>query len=83
MISGILLSCDRRTCSSAFRNEIIVTNNSQRHIRYIIYWNYSDSLIGRYNPLNDGSDGIRPYQTVRAGGGPASCLEEDYIGGRK
>jgi hypothetical protein len=87
-LSVMFLQCQAQTCK---KNEvchnghpgIIVVNNSSKKINYEIYWNYPDTLIGDYNPVNDGTGGISPSKSFTRGAGRKSCWEELFADGKK
>jgi len=69
--------------SDGGHNGLIVENNSDIRIRYQIYWNYPDTSIGAYNPVNNGTNGIAPGENRVRGAGPGSCWESVFMGARK
>jgi hypothetical protein len=52
-------------------------------IRFELYWNYPDTLIGEYNPKFDGTDGLTNGERMTTGAGPNSCWESVLANGRK
>ena len=86
-ITGLLLftSCDRRDpyCNDDSHYGITITNNSITRIRYHIYWNYPDTLIGEYNPKQDGTDGLTNGESFVRGVGRTSCWESYLMNGKK
>ena len=62
---------------------LTIVNNSTRTITVEFYWNYPDTMIGEYNPLNNGTSGIAPDHTFTRGAGRKSCWEEIFADGYK
>ncbi|MEM6298585.1 MAG: hypothetical protein AAF740_07855 [Bacteroidota bacterium] len=75
---------DKEFCKEGHRSVEIV-NNSDKVINYIFYWRYPDSLIGNYNPYNNGIDGIAPNSSFVRGLTPHGIgrVEVLFDGGRK
>ena len=46
---------DENCPSDDVHNGLKVENQSNIRIRYNIYWNYPDTNIGKYNPVNNGT----------------------------
>ena len=47
-------------CKNGGHVGVEIVNNSNKVINFIFYWNYPDTIIGNYNPVNDGTQGIKP-----------------------
>lgn len=81
----MFVSCDRDTldkrCGEGYHIAITIKNSSQRHIRYIIYWNYPETAIGEYNPLRDGTNGLKTGDEALRSTGRTSCWES-YLADR-
>jgi|GEM_PF-5009034 len=57
-------------------HSLTVKNNSQKTIHFAIYWEYPNSRDIANNPKYDGSDGIKPGDSLVRGVGRYSCWEQ-------
>jgi hypothetical protein len=62
-------------------NGIEFTNQSNRKIIFEFYWNYPDTVIGEYNPVEAGL--LKPNESFTRGAGRKSCWEEYFADGKK
>lgn len=77
-------TCEKdENCSNISHNELTIKNESNRRIQYEIYWNYPDTLIGEYSPINNGTNGILPNASISRGAGPNSCWESVLMNDRQ
>jgi hypothetical protein len=86
VFSFVLMSVTCRkdeACPDNTHNGLKITNQSNIRIRYNIYWNHPDTVIGEYNPVHDGTDGLSPGESFTRGAGPKSCWESVFQNGRK
>jgi hypothetical protein len=72
-----------KACPDNSHNGLTITNHSNTRIRCNIYWNYPDTSIGEYNPVNDGTGGISTNQSITRGAGPKSCWESVFQNEKK
>lgn len=73
-------------CNEKSHNSVLIINNSKRNICFEFYWNYPDTMIGDYNPLNGGPRSILfPKDSFILSAGPRGCccFESNYANGRK
>jgi hypothetical protein len=80
------IACDKRPkeCKEdGSHNGLEMNNRSSVRIYEYYYWNYPDTLIGEYNPVNDLSGGIQPGGASRRGIGRYECLENFFSDGKK
>lgn len=77
-------SCDKRSdeCKNG-HNSLVHQNNSDKRIYDHYYWNFPDTAIGEYNPVNGLTGGIFPGGTDQRSIGRFSCLEEYFANGKK
>lgn len=76
--------CDKnKACPDNSHGHFKLQNLSNKALRCIVYWNYPDSLIGEYNPMNDGTDGVLLGESWTWGPGRGSCWEESLQNGKK
>jgi hypothetical protein len=68
-------TCDKNRFCDKGHNALTFQNRSTRTINFEFYWNYPDTSIGEYNPLNDGTNGLKPGEFFLRGAGPRSCWE--------
>jgi len=54
----------------------IIKNNSTRTINPEIYWEYPNFKNNPYNPKFDGTDGIKPGDSLIRGAGRSACWEQ-------
>jgi hypothetical protein len=71
------------SCPENSHNGMTIKNNSSTRIRFNLYWNYPDTMIGEYNPKHDGSDGLSPDESFTRGAGPQTCWESYFANGKK
>lgn len=85
LLCVFFLSCNPKdkSCPDSKHNGIEFVNNSSRNISCNIYWNYPDTMIGSYNPLHDGSDGLQPGESFVRGAGRRTCWESVLKGGKR
>ena len=43
---------------------VLVVNSSSRIINFEFYWNYPDTIIGEYNPVFNGTEGLKPNESL-------------------
>ena len=87
---NVLISCmlsmfilEANTCGKIDKDwppdnhlSLTISNQSNRTVRYHIYWNYPDTTIGAYNPQRDGTDGLSPGEEFTdVSAGPKTCWE--------
>ena len=77
--------CARKdtVCNDNSHTVVAFKNNSNLTVYYKFYWQYPDTAIGEYNPLN-GNNPIHPNQSFNIGAGRGDYCWEDLLkDGRK
>lgn len=69
-------ACPGKKCVNNYK--ILILNNSSTTVYFNYYWNYPDTSIGEYNPLNNGTDGLKMGESFIDGSTQGFCWE-DYI----
>ena len=83
-ISIVTISCNKSFCDKNHgHNGLVIGNTSSIIINYEFYWNYPDTVIGSYNPIKNGTNGISPMSSGTRDAGRTSCWEELLKDGRK
>lgn len=69
------LSCGEKDkdCPDYNHNSFTFNNTSVARVNYTIYWNYPDTAIGEFNPVNSGY--LNGNTSQSRGAGPNSCWE--------
>lgn len=81
-----VVACDKRPSEckdDSSHNGLEVNNRSVVRIYAEYYWNYPDTMIGEYNPVNGLTGGIPPGGAGRRGIGRYECLENFFSNGHK
>ena len=74
----VLLLCSSQQCGTEDicingNTGLTFVNASDKKLAFEIYWNYPDTIIGKYNP--SGNDPILPNSSFTRGAGRKSCWE--------
>lgn len=77
-----VISCNNNpNCPDGSHRDITILNQSSKRIYYDIYWNYPDTTIGNYNPVNSQevfNPGASSRRTVSPNGSDG-CWEEIFM----
>jgi hypothetical protein len=72
--------CERdNTCPDNAHNGIEFKNESDQPVYFEVYWNYPDTVIGEYNPTNQGNGPLQPSQSTVKGAGRQHCWESYFM----
>lgn len=72
-----------KNCPKDGHNGMTIKNESNKRIRYMMYWNYPNTEIGEYNPTHDETKGILPNKSHTRGAGLGSCWESIFVNNKK
>lgn len=76
VVTLLLVSCEGPKCREDYR--ITIVNNSNKSIYYHFYWSYPDTVIGDYNPIGNGTDGLQQGESEIIGPSLGFCWENMF-----
>ena len=75
LICITIISC-KPSNKCLYGTDLYIINKSNKKIYFNLYWLYPDSIIGEYNPIHNGTDGLDSNESFNAGNSRSRCWSD-------